>query len=265
MVCQLKNNLAVNLYHDGNGKCVSNPGDRYGWDIYLIAKCQSNGIGRANIRPGVDDDYSAITGKVFQFGYNSQQVAPATNPLDHVNENPGQMGLWLEFVKPLVPLLFGQRKILLLPCAQGGTSFSGGHHNPGNSLDNGVKARIASALALPGGANRICAVLTILGESDADAGATAASLFQGRYQVAYNDYVSNVPGINAATPWIMGTINPAKPNATTINNSLFNLAAANAAMHCVDCRDLSFFDNDHYDAPSLATIGQRFAATYLGV
>lgn len=260
----LKNGLGVKVFKSGAGY-VSNPPSRYGWDIYPFVKVQSNGIGRASIRPGIDDDYSAVSGRVFQYGYNAQQVMPATNPLDHVNENPGQMGLWLEFVKLLVPLLTGQRKILLVPCGQGGTSFAGGFWNPGNSLDNNAKARVASALALPGGTNRICAVLTILGESDADAGSAAASLFQSRYQTAYNDYVANVPGFSASIPWIMGTINPAKPNAATINNALFNLAATNGAMQCIDCRDLSFLDNDHYDAPSLATIGQRFAAAYLGV
>lgn len=260
----LKNGLSVKVFKD-LANYVSNPPSRYGWDIFVFAKAQSNCIGRANIRPGIDDDYSQVAGKVFQFGYSSQTVSPATNPLDHVNENPGQMGPWLEFVKPLVPLLVGQRKILLVPCGQGGTSYAGNHWNPGNSLDNNAKARTASALALSGGANRICGLLSILGESDADAGASAASLFQSRYQTAYSDWIANVPGFTASTPWIMGTINPAKPNATTINNALFNLAAANDAMQCIDCRDLSFFDADHYDAPSLATIGQRFAAAYLGV
>lgn len=234
-----------------------------GYDIYWFTKAQSNTIGRAPIRTGIDDDYTAIAGKVFQFGYDSQEVTAATNPLDQVNENPGQMGLWLEFSKAILPTLKGNRKILFVPCARGGTSFNGGFWNAGNSLDNSSKARLASALALPGGYNRLCAVLTILGESDADAGSTAAGLFQSRYQTSYNDYLTNVPGITLNTPWIMGTIKPDKPNAGTINTALANLASANSAMRLVSCTDLSWFDSDHYDAPSLATIGQRFAATYL--
>lgn len=236
-----------------------------GYDIFWMTKAQSNTIGRATIRAGIDDVYTAIAGKVFQYGYNAQTVSAATNPLDHVNENAGQMGLWLEFCKSVIPSLIGNRKILLVPCAQGGTSFNGGHWNAGNSLDNSAKARLASALALPGGTNRLCGVLTLLGESDADAGATAAGLFQSRYQAAYNDYLANVPGINANTPWIMGTIKPDKPNAPAINTALASLDAANEGMHLVSCVDLAWFDSDHYTAASLATIGQRFAAKYLEV
>jgi hypothetical protein len=247
------------------GKLVSGFDANEGYDIFWMTKAQSNTIGRANIRTGIDDDYSAISGKVFQFGYSSQTVSAATNPLDHVNENAGQMGFWLEFVKALVPRLTGNRKILLVPCAQGGTSFNGGYWNTGNSLDTSARARFASALALPGGYNRLCGVLSILGESDADAGASPASLFQSRYQTAYNDYLSGVVGISSTTPWIMGTIKPDKANATTINDALFALDAANAGMKCVDLRDLSWFDSDHYDASSLATIGQRFASAYLSM
>ena len=234
-----------------------------GYDIFWMTKAQSNTIGRATIRAGVDDVYTSVAGKAFQFGYNSQTVSAATNPLDHVNENAGQMGLWLEFAKAVVPALTGNRKILFVPCAQGGTSFNGNHWNAGNTLDNSAKARLASALSLSGGHNRLCAVITLLGESDADAGATAAGLFQSRYQAAYNDYLANVPGITSSTPWIMGTIKPDKPNATTINTALANLDAANAGMKLIDCTDLAWFDSDHYDAPSLATIGQRMAAYYL--
>ncbi|QEY15469.1 hypothetical protein D0C16_05465 [Cellvibrio sp. KY-GH-1] len=260
----LKSDLSVKVFSSG-GVYISNPPARYGYDIFWMTKAQSNTIGRAPIRAGIDDDYSAVIGKVFQFGYNSQAVSAATNPLDQVNENAGQMGLWLEFCKAIVPTLAGNRKILLVPCAQGGTSFNGGHWNAGNSLDNSSKARLAAAMALPGGTNRLCGVLTLLGESDADAGATASGLFEGRYQAAYNDYLANVPGISSATPWIMGTIKPDKANATTINAALANLDAANAGMHLVTCTDLAWLDSDHYDAASLATIGQRFAQKYLEV
>lgn len=263
MACRLINNSTIKVFRDSNGKFISNPAFRYGWDIVWFAKIQSNGIGRAAIRPGIDDDYSAIAGKVFQFGYNLQTVRPATNPLDHVNENPGEMGLWLEFAKAYLPRLYGERKLLIVPCAQGGTSYAGNNWNPGNSLDNNAKARVTSALALPDGINRVIGIISMLGESDADAGASAASLFQSRHQAGYNDYVANVPGITASTPFLMGTIKPDKPNAATINSALLNLSALNPAMRFVDLRDLSWFDANHYDAPSLAIAGQRFARALL--
>lgn len=228
-----------------------------GYDVYLLAG-QSNMIGRAAIRVGIDDDYTAVSGSVFQYGYNSQTVDAAANPLDHVNENPGDMGLWLEFCDLAVASLEAGRQILLVPVSQGGTSFDNNNWNPGDSNYEGAKSRLASAMAEGAGTNALKAVLWLQGESDADAGAPAAAAYQGNLQAMYDAMVPTFSGMTIATPFIVGTIKPDKPNATAINSGLSGFATATTPAQYVDLTDLSWFDSDHYDAPSLVTAGSRF-------
>lgn len=237
--------------------------DVTGYDVYWLIG-QSNMIGRAAIRAGTDDNYTAIAGRVFQFGYNAQTVSAATNPLDHVNENAGQMGLWLEFVKAILPTTGSGRDILLVPSAQGGTSFAANNWNPGNTLNTAAKARLASAMTQGSGVNILKCALWLQGESDADAGATAAGNYLSKLQAMYDDFIANT-ALDTTTPFIVGTIKPDKPNATTINSSLQSFADNNAGAHIVSLTDLSFLDADHYTAASLATAGQRYAAKYLEV
>jgi hypothetical protein len=235
---------------------------QYGFEI-IPNDGQSNMISRPDIRPGIDDDYSAIAGRVFQFGYHSQQITDATNPLDHVNEIAGDMSLGIEYAKAIFPFLPACRKILLVPIAQGGTSFAAGNHNPGDPLYNSGQSRIAAAFtaaaAAGGVTNRMHSYLWLQGESDADAGASAANLYRPRIQARYDHMLANTVGFSSTVPFICGTIKPDKPNASIINSALFDFAAANDAVRCVDLRDLSFYDDNHYDAPSVAKIGLRFA------
>lgn len=230
-----------------------------GYDVYWLIG-QSNMIGRASIRSGTDDNYSSVTNLVYQYGFTSQSISAATNPLDHVDENAGQMGLWLEFAKAKVSGLTGGRKILLVPCAQGGTSFDAGNWNPGNSLYNSALSRLSAAMSSGSGSNQLRGVLWLQGESDADAGSTPAGLYRTRIQSMYDAMVSNASGMTSSTPFIVGTIKPDKPNAPTINAALQDFADDNAAVGIVSLTDLAWYDANHYDAASLATAGQRYAA-----
>lgn len=254
MVAKLKSGLPVRMYPKSGGGFLSVDS---GYDVYWLIG-QSNMIGRAPIRTGIDDDYSAVSGKVFQFGYNSQSVTAATNPLDHVNENAGQMGMWLEFSKLKIPNLVSDRKILLVPCAQGGTSFFANNWNPGNTLYNAALARLSSAMAT-GSNNVLRGVLWLQGESDADAGQAAADAYLSKIQAMYTAMVANAVGMTNQTPFVVGTIKPDKPRASTINASLQSFATNNAAVEFVNLTDLAWFDADHYNAASLSTAGQRYA------
>lgn len=244
-----------------SGKLQGSYDPSTGYDVYWLIG-QSNMIGRAAIRAGIDDVYTDVSGLVYQFGYNSQTVTAATNPLDHVNENTGQMGLWLEFCKAIVGDIVGDRKILLVPCSQGGTSFSGNNWNPSNTLYTAALARLASAMTQGAGYNILKGALWLQGESDADAGSTAAGLYRTKIQAMYNAMVTNASGMTASTPFIVGTIKPDKTNAPVINAALEDFALDNTAVQFVDLTDLSWFDSDHYTAASLATAGQRYAAHF---
>lgn len=242
-----------------NGTLGSLPVSEFdGDDVYWLIG-QSNMIGRPSIRVGIDDDYSLIAGKVFQYGYNSETISAATNPLDHVNETAGDMGLWLEFVKALIPSLPVNRRILLAPAAQGGTSLAS-NWSPGQPLNTSAKVRVNAAMVpAMGETNFLKGALWLQGETDADLGEANANLYLGRVQAMYDNFVLTVTGMTSSTPFIVGTIKPDKPNATIINSALQTFANNNAAVKFVDLTDLSWFDSDHYDAPSLATAGQRYA------
>lgn len=248
-------NIHINPMFRSGGRFSS--AAQLGYDVYGFWG-QSNIITRATARAGIDDVYSAVTGKVFQYGYSSQTVTAATNPLDHVDEQAGSMGMWLEFCKIILPKLRNGRKILLVPCGQGGTSLNA-NWSPGHSLNTAAKARINAAMAYGTGTNVLKGFCWLQGETDADLGVTIANLYRPRIQAMYEDFVSTITGMTSSTPFIVGSIKPDKPQANIINTALEDFALVNPAVGFVDLRDLSFFDANHYDAPSVATAGQRYA------
>ena len=232
-----------------------------GYDVYFLIG-QSNMIGRPTIRPGIDDDYTTVSGRVFQYGYDSQTVTAATNPLDMVNENAGDMGLWLEFCNTILPSVAADRDILLVPAAQGGTSFAGNNWNPGNTLYNNAMARLASAMTQGAGTNVLKGSLWLQGESDGDAGGVAVTNYQANLQGMLDAMIAASDNMTALTPFIVGSINPATTNYPAINTALQAFAAANAQAQYIDGTDLTFFDAFHYDAPSLETMGARYAGAF---
>jgi hypothetical protein len=173
------------------------------------------------------------------------------------------MGFWLEFCKAILPHTAPNRNILLVPCCKGGTSFAANEWNPGNSVYNNALARVINGMSQGSGLNVLKAVAWHQGESDADAGQPAADLHNSKLQAMYNHFVLNASGMTASTPFIVGTISPAKARATTINASLQTFADNNPAVRFVSLSDLTWFDGNHFNAPSLATMGARYAEAIL--
>lgn len=238
-----------------SNKLTSGFDPNVGYDIYWLIG-QSNMIGRSNIRPGIDDDYSQILGKVLQFGFSDQLLKDATNPLDHDNENPGQMGMWLEGVKKKIPSLQPGRKILLVPAAKGDTSLAS-NWSPGQQQNVNAKARLASAMALGSGVNVLKEVWWHQGEGDS----LTASEHRARIQAMYDDFVATATGMTINTPFICGSITSILQGSAVINASLQDFAASNAAVRFIDMTDLPFNgDNIHYTNAALFTAGQRYGA-----
>lgn len=256
MTAVLKNGLAP-LMHPRIGGGYSSLVEQ-GYDVYALLG-QSNMIGRADIRAGIDDDYSAIAGRVFQFGYNAQTVSAATNPLDHVNEVAGDMGLWLEFVKAILPTMPENRNILLVPASQGGTSAI--NWVTGGTLHNAAVARMNAAMSQGSGVNQFMGGNWLQGETDADSAVSQAT-YKSRIQAIHQGFIDGVTAWQTTTPFVMGTIKPDKSGAPAINAALAEYAAENSAVSLIDLTDLSWYDSDHYTAASLATAGQRYASIY---
>ncbi|HTF86294.1 MAG TPA: sialate O-acetylesterase, partial [Cellvibrio sp.] len=232
--------------------------DIYSYEVIHLPG-QSNQIGRADIVAGVDDDYSVVGGKVFQWGYNAQARAAAVNPLDHVNEQAGDMGHWMAMCNALVPLLAYKQAIMLTPCAQGGTGFATNNWNPGDSLYENALTRMNQSMGYHAWSN-LRAIHWIQGETDADNNATAG--YQAALEAMYDDLDGRADGFSVEVPFIAVTIlgSTVPANVPLINAALAAFVADGPERYLVDATDLTLFDSFHYDAASLREIGARSAA-----
>ncbi|KZZ75252.1 hypothetical protein A3765_10540 [Oleiphilus sp. HI0130] len=232
----------------------------YGYEL-LALWGQSNAIGRATLRGGTDDNYSKVANVVYQYGYNGQTIAAATNPLDHVNEQSNDMGLWLSLCNELVDILPYKRRILLAPCAQGGTSFANNHWNVGDTLYETALSRTNAALA-ENRLSRVAMMHWLQGESDADNGNTT---YLADLTTMQSDAYTRLNGYDASTPFVCVSIKGSSvpANVSVINGDLQSFANSASNRHYVDATDLTMFDSFHYDAASLEAIGLRsFEAVY---
>ena len=253
--------------------------DNYGYDVYALTG-QSNQAGRGTIVTGIDDDYSLL-GRVFQFPYdvngNSSGVVTGTtisqaiNPLDHISSVPGGSsgeaanctGLWktcFEIVAANTRPV--RRRILLVPAAKGGTSFNANNWNPGNPIYTAAVNSINQAMSTHPW-NDLKGILWHQGESDADA-QNANHL--ARLNSLYDGFKSDIWTFNDSIPFIVGGIRGSSAGATwinNINNNLISFATAKKNAVFVPTSDLVMFDAFHFDAPSLRTLGERYANVLL--
>ncbi len=98
----------------------------------------------------------------------SSKIELAVEPLDHPQfpYNTGRIGPGLSFGRAYLNDLPANRSVLLVPAAWGGTGFSTGAWNPGDSLYEEAVQRTKAALAQDPG-NCMAAILWSQGEIDA--------------------------------------------------------------------------------------------------
>lgn len=210
---------------------------------------QSNMVGRADIVGGIDDDYSLVTGRVLQYGNGSGTVKAATNPLDHQDENAGDMGMWLTMCNQI------SGDVLLAPAARGGTGFITNDWNQGDGPYNSAVMTMNNGFS-SSKLNRAKAVLWCQGENDAD---TFNVNYLADLQAMRVGMIEDTNFITEDTPWIVieikGSTSPA--NVPLINADLASFVSSIPNGELVTTQDLSLFDTWHYDAPSQRTIGDR--------
>lgn len=230
----------------------------YGYDRFAIIG-QSNAIGRADIRVGIDDDYSTISANTFQFGFNSQTRDVADNPLDHQNEVAGDMGFWLSYFNNEVSNLAYNRQVMIEPAAKGSTGYITNKWNPG---DTEYEAALASMNASAGLSvlSDLRLVFMCLGETDASNGGGAT--FGANMTAMFSDMVSRATDMTSTTAITLIEISPDGGYTSSANIALVNDAMATYVALDTDNRTLietSGFsllpDNTHYTAVSLYNIG----------
>lgn len=260
-----------------NGNTVSNMinNDTYGFvEIGLLG--QSNMVGRADIRVGIDDNYSTVNGKVFQFGHGNQTLTNAVNPLDHNQSETGtkadNMGLWLTLCNELVGILPYKRKILLIPVATGSTGFVNSGANPAgwvspsgaqyaDAVSRMVSARSQSTLS------NLDLVCWWQGEYDAGNGGVAS--YETNLSTMVSAFIAEGSlDWTAQTPFVsfgIGTLINST-NSAAVNTALSSYAGTSADRHFIDTSSLGLStDNVHYTAASYAAAGVLVAEQVYGL
>ena len=216
--------------------------------VFLLAG-QSNMVGRADHDGGPD-----YPDRTLQWDRAGNLVA-ASSPLDHVDAQPGDMGLPVQFAidyhaqNPGVQLVF-------VPSAAGGTGFHDSRWNKGDDLYEEAVARSNAAMeALPGAV--FAGILWHQGETDAgteaDANAYAAAL-----DTMIAHMRADIVAARASTPFVAGQLYIAGGPADTVRAALADLPNRVAATSLAGSNALTSFDALHFDAPSLRALGSRY-------
>jgi hypothetical protein len=245
--------------------------DNYGYDIYLLMG-QSNMIGRAPIQSGIDDNYQNIKNKVYQFPFDKNwmdgnDIIEVRNPLDHITTVPGgtdgeinnQTGLWKTFSENIINNSSLRRKILLVPLAKGGTSFSNNNWNKGNEIYNSVVHTINNSYQTHP-LNKIVGILWHQGEGD---------IYNENYldnlNNMYNSLKEDILGFTDDIKFVLGEIKRIDTldhvnKSKKFNNNLRKFVNQNNNTFLVKTfDDEKVFDGIHFDTKSLRSIGIKYA------
>ncbi len=206
---------------------------------------QSNMVGRADY-DGLGD-YPAGVQQWTQGGV----LAPATSPLDHLNEYAGDMGMTISFVNDHVAA-HPQADVVLVPLAEGGTGFSGGQWlPPSGSLYIGAISSL-NAMFAANPTFKLKGFLWHQGESDE----AAAALYADRLDSFIDLMRANVTAATETTPFVTGGI--ISSGGAEINTLLTQTVDRRAYSGFAPATGLTLFDGLHFDAASLRTLGQRY-------
>jgi hypothetical protein len=180
-----------------------------GYDIVLLMG-QSNMSGRGTPFSSTTDP---INPRIFQYrsgSPNANTIQPASEPLS-MHDTPSGIGPGLQFARWYAARrLVGNRKVLLVPVAHGGTplvsnAVLGWRRGVSGNLYANAVARVAAALVAGGSGSRIVAALWLQGETDGDANVTGAAYLA--------DFDAMLNGLRtdlnlSALPIVVGTMVP---------------------------------------------------------
>jgi len=229
-----------------------------GYDIVILAG-QSNMSGRGTAYSAVLDPVNL---RVFQYkskAPNANTIVAASEPLD-MHDTPTGIGPGLQFARWYASRkLVGNRKVLLVPVAHGGTplvsaAILGWRRGVTGGLYANLVAQASGALAAAGVGSRIVTMLWLQGETDGD-----ASILGSDYQTDFDALINGIRtdlGI-ADLPIIIGTMVPeylATGTRAQINAIHRETPARISRMDvAVSAVGMNNGDGNHFNAP-----GQRY-------
>jgi hypothetical protein len=219
----------------------------------IILAGQSNAVGDAPLVGGVDDVYTTLGGRAVQFDYEAQARKGAFNPLAHQGPLDGFMGLW----RTMVLGMTGRK--LLVPVSQSATSFDANNWNQGDPQYNGAVTSSNAAYLSNTNNTDIQAFVWLQGESDVLSGSTT---YLADLQAMRTGMITDITEMTTDTLWVCVEIqgpndDPTGVAALNADLQTFVDGIPNGAL--VSTGDLNLYDQFHFDAPSLRTIGDRVA------
>lgn len=221
---------------------------------------QSNMLSRATAQ-AQDLIYTDAMGAQ-QLAYSTQVVANAVQPLDHVDETPGDMSSWLVFVNNLVQTNYVpvDYEVMMIPVAEGGTSVAYWAGSGSTGYDQMITS--VTAFEALNADNYILAFRWIQGEADASAG-TSQSLYVTRFNALRDGTIADISSVTSSTPWLLTEITgPVGAGADTINAALNEIADSSVFIRITSNSTLTLEDALHYDVESQRAIGALNYADY---
>lgn len=246
----------------------------------IIGAGQSNMSGRAG---AVDARLDSNDPRVWTYDYAGTyagQIVPAQEPLGHFDATVGagnSMGPLLTFAKGYASLIGAGARVLVVPCAYGGTAFSNGANRwdvaqsgvAGNLYQqtiNHVTAAIAAARAA-GASVKIGAFYWLQGESDATSFIGSVSYFNF-LSALIAGWRAGIEGA-ASAPFIIGQMVPEYISMTRFYGAAIDLAHQAAAQkltavaYAAGVSGAQNGDNTHYNQTGQRKSGQSAFKAYL--
>jgi hypothetical protein len=238
---------------------VLSNGVTVGYDVILLIG-QSNMVGRTGpIDPALD----ATDSRIKQYGSNRQVLEVAQDPLDHLDETANTVGPGLSLAKHYADnYLASGREVLLVPAADGGTSFGTGFWRDGGTGYTNAIARANEALSL-GVDTRIVMMAWHQGESDM---AMTEADYASDLDVLIGGFRSSITGATDC-PFIVGEVSPSSAQyGAGVAAALLDTPNRVSTAGYVSTSDLPLSgDNLHFSASSSRTLGVRYSEVYGGL
>ena len=181
-----------------------------GYDIVLLAG-QSNMSGRGTIDSAFDPTVNAHVWQYATAGTVANVVALAVDPLGHADRVAltNTLGPGTSFARWYASTIPGNRQVLLVPTAYGGTGFTTSPTwDPAvgaGSLYLQAIAQTNAAITAAGANARLVGVLWLQGEADIS---MTQAAYAAKLDALIDGFRSSITGASATTPFVVGQMAP---------------------------------------------------------